>query len=263
MIRPPSSTRGSKTSTRSAAGGPLPWLPGIPDRIAADPDWGPYLNARSQLVAQLADQVRRNAAGEAPAWAAQPHALVPAELIADVQVWRAATQVDPSDLRPTGPPQLGHAARIFQQQLDKRLAAAGYPYRPAMAATARHRSPQRDRRPIPAGTRGKVDQPHPGRLRRHPPRAVGGRRRTPTRRPPRRSPLVAHPRPATANAEPGTRNPRGNPSDQAHDHDAHATSSHPCRARRRLPRSARAAETSPPDASTTPEMCFGGLLPNP
>ena len=31
-----------------AAGGPLPWLPGIPDRIAADPDWGPYLNARSQ-----------------------------------------------------------------------------------------------------------------------------------------------------------------------------------------------------------------------
>ena len=31
------------------AGGPLPWLPGIPDRIAADPNWGPYLNARSQL----------------------------------------------------------------------------------------------------------------------------------------------------------------------------------------------------------------------
>ena len=27
--------------------GPLPWLPGIPDRIAADPTWGPYLGARS------------------------------------------------------------------------------------------------------------------------------------------------------------------------------------------------------------------------
>jgi hypothetical protein len=49
---------------------------------------------------------------------------VPAELIADLQVWRAAIQVDPSDLRPTGPPQLGCAARILQQQLDKRLAAA-------------------------------------------------------------------------------------------------------------------------------------------
>jgi hypothetical protein len=106
-----------------AAGGPLPWLSSIPDRIAADPDWGPYLNARSQLVAELAYQVRLNAEAEAPAWAAQTHARVPTELIAEVQVWRAATQVDPTDLRPTGPPQLGRAARIFQQQLDIRLAA--------------------------------------------------------------------------------------------------------------------------------------------
>jgi hypothetical protein len=52
-------------------------------------------------------------------WPGQPHVAVPAELIADVQVWCAATQVDPSDLRPTGPPQLGRAARLFQQQLDK------------------------------------------------------------------------------------------------------------------------------------------------
>jgi hypothetical protein len=92
--------------------------------LAADPNWGPYLNARSHLVAELADQVRRHTAAEAPAWAAQPRTPVPAELIADLQVWRAATQVDSSDLRPSGPPQLGRAARIFQQQLDKRLAAA-------------------------------------------------------------------------------------------------------------------------------------------
>jgi hypothetical protein len=104
--------------------GPLPWLPGIPARIANDPNWGPYLDARSRLVAQLADQVRSTAAGEAPAWVAVRHTLAPAELIADVQVWRAATQVDPTDLRPTGPPQLDNAARIFQQQLDKRLATA-------------------------------------------------------------------------------------------------------------------------------------------
>jgi hypothetical protein len=49
---------------------------------------------------------------------------VPAKLTADVQVWRAATQIDPGDLRPTGPPQLGRAAQAWQQQLDKRLAAA-------------------------------------------------------------------------------------------------------------------------------------------
>jgi conjugative relaxase-like TrwC/TraI family protein len=111
------------TSLLGGQHGPLPWLPGIPDRLAADPQWGPYLDARSQLVAQLADRVRRNtAAGEAPAWAAQPHALVPAELIVDVQVWRAATQVDPNDLRPTGPAQLGYATRIFQHQLDMQLA---------------------------------------------------------------------------------------------------------------------------------------------
>ncbi len=110
--------------TGVAGGGPLPWLPGIPHRLAADPNWGPYLNARSQLVAQLADQVRGNAAAETPTWAAQLQAPVQAELIADIQVWRAATQVEPSDLRPTGPPQSGYAARIVQQQLDKRLAAA-------------------------------------------------------------------------------------------------------------------------------------------
>jgi conjugative relaxase-like TrwC/TraI family protein len=107
----------------AAGGGPLPWLPGIPHRLAADPNWGPYLNARSQLVTELADQVRLNAAVATVAWAAQRHAPVPAELIADIQVWRAATQVDPSDLRPTGPPQLGRATRVFQQQLDKRLSA--------------------------------------------------------------------------------------------------------------------------------------------
>jgi len=110
------------TSLLSGRGGPLSWLPGIPDRIAADPQWGPYLEARSDLVAQLAGQVRLNVGGEAPAWAAQLRALVPAELMADVQVWRAAAQVDPADLRPTGPPQLGYATRIFQQRLDIRLA---------------------------------------------------------------------------------------------------------------------------------------------
>jgi hypothetical protein len=105
-----------------AGGGPLPWLPGIPHRIAAEANWGPYLRARSQLVAALADQVHRNPAAATAAWAAQ-RPPVPAELIANLQVWRAATQVDPGDLRPTGPPQHGRPGRIFQLHLDRRLAA--------------------------------------------------------------------------------------------------------------------------------------------
>jgi hypothetical protein len=109
-----------------AAGGPLPRLPGIPRRLAADPNWGPYLHARSQLVAELADQVHGNTAAQKPAWATQRHGPVPAELIADIQVWRAATQVDPSDLRPTGPSQLGRATHVFQRELDMRLAAAAH-----------------------------------------------------------------------------------------------------------------------------------------
>lgn len=123
-----------------AGGGPLPWLPGIPHRLVADPNWGPYLNARSQLVVELADQVRLNTAAEAPAWAAQRRSLVPAEVIADIQVWRAAIQVDPSNLRPTGPPQPGRAGRIFQLQLDKRLVATdtrtGREWRQLVAAEA-------------------------------------------------------------------------------------------------------------------------------
>ena len=222
--------------------GPLPWLPGIPDRIANDPNWGPYLDARSRLVAQLADQVRSNAEGETPAWAAVRRALVPAELIADVQVWRAATQVDPSDLRPTGPPQLDNAARIFQQRLDKRLAAADthadLQWRQLLAT----RSPQRDRGPIPAGTRGKVDTTSPGPAST-PPSSCGRRPPQdpyPTTTPPQpsggasstsyRKRRTRNPQPPAPSQRPGAR-PR-----------PHATSSDPCRARRRLPRSARAAE---------------------
>ena len=223
-----------------AAGGPLPWLPGIPHPIAADCIWGPYLEARSHLVAELADQVRINAEGEAPAWAGQPPALVPAEVIADVQVWRAATQVDLSDLRPTGPPQLGRAARIFQQQLDKRLAApdtnADGQWRQLLATEA-----QRHRGPIPAGTRGKVEQPHPGRLRRHPPpRSAAPQDRYPTITPPQpsggassissRKRQTRTPQPLRQSQRRGT-GPR-----------RHATSSHPRGARRRLLPSAPAAE---------------------
>jgi hypothetical protein len=186
-------------------GGPLPWLPGIPDRIDVHPEWGPYLAARSRLVAQLAGQVRLSAAADAPVWTGQPHAL-PAELMADVQVWCAANQIDPGDLRPTGPTRLGRAAQIWQQQLDKRLAAAEIEtdrqWRQLLA------------REIPSAT---TDPFLPQLTERlsfltraglTPPCSCGRRpQQDPYPIPPRGSPVVAHPRSATTNAEPATRNP--------------------------------------------------------
>ena len=48
--------------------GPLPWLPGIPSTPHAHPVWGAYLAKRSQLVADLADQIQDHACqGDGPA----------------------------------------------------------------------------------------------------------------------------------------------------------------------------------------------------
>jgi hypothetical protein len=53
--------------------GPLSWLPGVPDVLAADPAWAPSLPGRSRQVGDLAEQVGA-VAGEwtpttAPVWA--------------------------------------------------------------------------------------------------------------------------------------------------------------------------------------------------
>jgi hypothetical protein len=239
--------------------GPLPWLPGISDRIANDANWGPYLDARSRLVAQLADQVRSNAADEAPAWAAVRRALVPAELIADVQLWRAATQVDPIDLRPTGPRQLDNATRIFQQRLDQRLGAANTHAESAWRQLLARESPRATADPFlpelaerltnlaragfdatllvrSAAAAGPLPDDHPAA-------ALWWRILD-------QLPQTPNIDPAAANAAPATRQ-RTTP---------HATGSHPGRAWRRRPRSVRAAETS----LSQRRRCIGrGLLPGP
>jgi conjugative relaxase-like TrwC/TraI family protein len=73
----------------SSRDGPLPWLPGIPDRIAADPTWGPYLDARSRLITQLADQIHLTA--DDVGWGEKPHAPVRAKLIAGAGMARRHT----------------------------------------------------------------------------------------------------------------------------------------------------------------------------
>ena len=103
---------------------PLPWLPGIPDRIATDPDWGPYLAARARLITDLADQVRTTGQVAAQVWMVERRCQPPADLVAEIQLWRAAMQVEPADLRPTGPMQPSLLARKWHLRLDKQLVAA-------------------------------------------------------------------------------------------------------------------------------------------
>jgi conjugative relaxase-like TrwC/TraI family protein len=103
---------------------PLAWLPGIPTRIATDPDWGPYLAARARLITDLADQVRTAERADTPYWAVERRFLPSADLVAEIQVWRAATHVQPADLRPTGPKQPGLLARTWQLRLEQQLVTA-------------------------------------------------------------------------------------------------------------------------------------------
>ena len=52
--------------------GPLPWLSGIPPTLMPIPFWGAYRAKRSQLVAELADQIQDHACQDdaKPVWAA-------------------------------------------------------------------------------------------------------------------------------------------------------------------------------------------------
>ncbi len=122
--------------------GPLPWLPAVPAPLATDPTWGRYLARRAQQVQLTGTEVRAQARAwtptTAPAWALAlltdrlidgpidgPGDRSTGEpLVVDVAVWRAATGVDPTDLRPTGPPLPGAADRRAQTALNTRVTAA-------------------------------------------------------------------------------------------------------------------------------------------
>jgi conjugative relaxase-like TrwC/TraI family protein len=105
--------------------GPLPWLLGIPRMLHAHPVWGDYLAKRSQLVADLADQVQNDAcqADGPPVWSATESHPSPA-LIGEIAVWRAANGINPQDPRPTGGTQLERLLPLWKQRLDRLIARA-------------------------------------------------------------------------------------------------------------------------------------------
>jgi conjugative relaxase-like TrwC/TraI family protein len=111
------------TALTPADPGPLPWLSGIPPTLHDHPVWGAYLAKRSQLVADLADQVQDHACqGDAePIWAAAGTHPSTA-LIGGIAVWRAANGIDPQDPRPTGGTQLETLPALWKQRLDRHIA---------------------------------------------------------------------------------------------------------------------------------------------
>jgi hypothetical protein len=105
--------------------GPLPWVPGIPATLHDHPVWGQYLAKRSQLVADLVDQVQDHACqGDAESvWA--PAGTHPTALVREIAVWRAANGIDPQDPRPTGGGgQLETLPALWKQRLDRDIARA-------------------------------------------------------------------------------------------------------------------------------------------
>lgn len=112
------------TGNHSSSTGPLPWLPALTATLADDPDYGPYLHRRSELVTDLADKIKETAAAwtpdTAPRWA-RPLVLADGnqhQLLGDIAVFRAAHNVDDRDRRPTGPDQYALATRRYQRRLD-------------------------------------------------------------------------------------------------------------------------------------------------
>ena len=92
------------------------------------PSGATYLAKRSQLVADLADQVQDHACqGDAqPVWA-PPGSHPSTALIGEIAVWRAANGINPQDPRPTGGSQLETLPALWKQRLDRDIARATDP----------------------------------------------------------------------------------------------------------------------------------------
>lgn len=93
------------SGNHSQGAGPLPWLPAVPAAAATHLEFGPYLRAWTNRVAEQATAITTTARGwtptTSPAWAA-PY-LSDRDLVATLALWRASLSVPDTDLRPAGP----------------------------------------------------------------------------------------------------------------------------------------------------------------
>ena len=135
----------------AATDGPLPWLPGIPARLAEAHDWGPFAAAYHQLVREQIDAVREQArdwtGATAPVWAQPFLEDEDTDLRAELAVWRAVAGTDENDLRPTGDRTIG-APGAYQAKLNRavRTGTSELPLLPAHLVPGAARD--RPRRPV-------------------------------------------------------------------------------------------------------------------
>ncbi len=113
----------------------------VADRLAEDPQWGPYLASRSELVRDLAAQVRESSGTTEHRWQEALSADLFPELVAQILVWRAAMGVPADDLSPTGPTQVPGSAARWQRVLDDHVGLSSPTLR-HWTAVARQLAPQ-------------------------------------------------------------------------------------------------------------------------
>ena len=120
-------------NTPAATAGPVPWLPGIPARLADNLDWGPFVASYHQLVRDQVDAVRETArdwnGATSPAWAQPFLEDDDTDLRAELAVWRAVTHTSEIDLRPAGDRTIGTLG-AHQAKLNRavREARPSYPF---------------------------------------------------------------------------------------------------------------------------------------
>ena len=107
------------------------------------PSGATYLAKRSQLVADLADQVQDHACqGDGPPVWAAPGSHPSTALIGEIAVWRAANGINPQDPRPTG----GSPTRNAPGPVETTPRPA---YRPCHRSARQTRGPTSDRQHTP------------------------------------------------------------------------------------------------------------------
>ncbi|MEV0047991.1 MobF family relaxase [Nocardia rhamnosiphila] len=110
---------------RPTGGGPIDWLPALPDQLRTEPTYGEYLQGQWFTIAHAVKDIDRAARAwtpdSAPTWAAAIGGVGP-DLLAELAIWRYAHAVPDSDRRPTGPPCYPTAERTAQQRLDTAVA---------------------------------------------------------------------------------------------------------------------------------------------